>query len=61
MPTDYLLTVAIMNVSTELVVLVITIPVLLKLRLPLREKSIIIGLFGLGVATVSDSRPDKGM
>ncbi|KAI1486458.1 hypothetical protein F5X96DRAFT_654959 [Biscogniauxia mediterranea] len=50
--TNHLITNAVLNISSDLMIIVIPMPVFMKAQLPLRRKMILCGVFALGVFTI---------
>lgn len=50
--TNHLITNAVFNISTDLIILSIPMPLLFKVRLPKKNKLILIGIFLIGLFTV---------
>ncbi|KAI1505049.1 hypothetical protein F5X99DRAFT_431145 [Biscogniauxia marginata] len=51
--TNHLITNAVLNISSDIMIILIPMPVFLKAQLPLRRKLILCGVFALGIFTVS--------
>lgn len=51
-PTKHWITTAVLNISTDLMILGITIPMFITSRLPMKKKITVVGLFSLGIATI---------
>ena len=51
--TNHLITNAVFNISSDLVILSIPMPLLFKVRLPLKSKLSLMGIFMIGAFTVS--------
>ncbi|KAK8088698.1 hypothetical protein PG997_003659, partial [Apiospora hydei] len=52
--TNHLITNAILNISSDLLIIMIPMPILLQAQLPIKKKAILCGVFALGTFTVSD-------
>lgn len=51
--TNHLITNAVFNISSDLIILSIPMPLLFKVRLPLKSKLSLMGIFMIGAFTVS--------
>lgn len=51
--TNHLITNAVLNISSDLMIIMIPMPVLLQAQLPIKKKAILCGVFALGTFTVS--------
>jgi hypothetical protein len=54
--TNHLITNAVLNLSSDLMIIAIPLPLLFKVKLPKKNKAILIGVFLIGTFTVSISR-----
>lgn len=51
--TNHLITNAVLNISSDVMIIMIPMPVLLQAQLPVKKKAILCGVFALGTFTVS--------
>ena len=50
--TNHLITNAVVNLSSDIAILAIALPMFLRLKLPLRKKVPVVGVFGLGIFVI---------
>jgi hypothetical protein len=50
--TNHLITNAVFNISSDLIIISIPLPLLFKVRLPLKNKAVLIGIFAIGAFTI---------
>lgn len=56
--THHVIVSTVLNLSSDLMILGIMMPIFIKIQLPWKRKLIVVGLFGLGIFTVgSTSEP----
>lgn len=55
--TNHMITNAVFNISSDIMILFIPMPVFLQSQLPARKKIILCGVFGLGIFTVRTAIP----
>jgi hypothetical protein len=51
--TNHLITNAVINITSDIMIILIPMPIFLKSQLPLKRKAVLIGVFALGAFTVS--------
>lgn len=51
--TNHLITNAVLNITSDVMIIMIPMPVLLQAQLPVKKKAILCGVFALGTFTVS--------
>jgi hypothetical protein len=51
--TNHLITNAVLNISSDLIIICIPMPLLFKVKLPKKNKAILLGIFLIGTFTVS--------
>jgi hypothetical protein len=59
--TNHLITNAVFNISSDFIILSIPMPLLFKVRLPKKNKCILLGIFMIGAFTVGRTRSDPDM
>lgn len=50
--THHLITNAVFNISSDLIIISIPLPLLFKVRLPLKNKAVLLGIFAIGAFTI---------
>lgn len=53
MERDHLITNTVLNISSDIMIIILPMPVFIKAQLPAKRKAILIGVFALGIFTVS--------
>jgi len=52
-----MITNAVINISSDIMIIILPMPVFLQSQLPLKRKIILCGIFALGIFTVSPTTP----
>ena len=52
-PTKFLISLAVCNIATDILIIMVTVPMFWQSRIPMKKKIPIIILFSLGLVTVS--------
>lgn len=50
--TNHLITNAVLNITSDVMIILIPMPVFLAVKLPIKRKAILVGVFALGIFTV---------